>query len=514
MMKFSEYRDRVRACWLGKNIGGTLGGPLEGARGVFDITYYVHDISKGVLPNDDLDLQLVWLLAAEAAGRAVDSDVLGEYWITHIPCDWSEYGAGKVNLKNGIPAPVSGAYRNSYGEGTGAFIRSEIWACLNPGAPEQAVRYAFADASVDHTGNGVYGEIFCAAVESAAFAVSDIPTLLKIGLSFIPDDCIQAQCIRFVWDCYEKGMDYRETRKKLLLFNPSPFGLRKIYDRDAPEENPEPDIPKGEVGHDGATNVALSVIGLLYGEGDFTKSLCIAASCGEDTDCTAGFIGALLGILRGTAGIEKRWLEPIGDEIKTCTVDPSKSGIASTVTELTERVVRLMPSFLPERCSYPVGEEPEISFPAPETYFKPLKVGLFDYTDKRFFLRTEPLSVRARGAIYDAMLSFDAPEYIPGTPFAVKLTVWNKIWQQQWIRMKWYLPAGWTVSGGTEGWFYADQHSGKTALSEETFTLTPETACGGREEILLELCADGRPTRMWLPLTLFRKPAQKTDNAE
>ena len=73
--------------------------------------------------------------------------------------------------------------------------------------------------------------------------------------------------------------------------------------------------------------------------------------------------------------------------------------------------------------------------------------------------------VRARGAIYDAMLYFDAPEYIPGTPFTVKLTVWNKIWQQQWIRMKWYLPAGWTVSGGTEGWFYADQHSGKTALS-------------------------------------------------
>ena len=102
-MKFSEYRDRVRACWLGKNIGGTLGGPLEGARGVFDITYYVHDISKGVLPNDDLDLQLVWLLAAEAAGRAVDSDVLGEYWLTHIPCDWSEYGAGKVNLKTVSP---------------------------------------------------------------------------------------------------------------------------------------------------------------------------------------------------------------------------------------------------------------------------------------------------------------------------------------------------------------------------------------------------------------------------
>ena len=97
-MKFSDYKDRVRACWLGKNIGGTLGGPFEGYRGVFDITYYTHRLEDGVLPNDDLDLQLVWLIAAEAFGKAVTSEVLGEYWLTYIPCDWSEYGAGKNNL--------------------------------------------------------------------------------------------------------------------------------------------------------------------------------------------------------------------------------------------------------------------------------------------------------------------------------------------------------------------------------------------------------------------------------
>lgn len=58
-MNLSTYRDKVRACWLGKNIGGTLGGPYEGHRGVFDLTFYTHDIKTGVLPNDDLDLQLI-----------------------------------------------------------------------------------------------------------------------------------------------------------------------------------------------------------------------------------------------------------------------------------------------------------------------------------------------------------------------------------------------------------------------------------------------------------------------
>lgn len=58
MLTYAQYRDKVRACWLGKNIGGTLGAPFECVRGVYDLDYYTHDLSLGVLPNDDLDLQL------------------------------------------------------------------------------------------------------------------------------------------------------------------------------------------------------------------------------------------------------------------------------------------------------------------------------------------------------------------------------------------------------------------------------------------------------------------------
>lgn len=504
-MKFGEYKDRVRACWLGKNIGGTLGGPYEGHRGVFDIQYYTHNLADGVLPNDDLDLQLVWLIAAEAYGKSVTSEVLGEYWLTYIPCDWSEYGAGKNNLRAGLLPPVSGAFRNPYSESNGAFIRSEIWACLNPGAPEQAVKYAFADASVDHTGEGVYGEVFCAAVESAAFSVSDIPTLIKIGLSFIPDDCLLSKCINLVTECYKSGMDWRDTRKKLLLFAPSPFGLRYVYDNNIPEQNPEPDIPMGNVGHDAATNVALSIIGLLYGEGDFTSSLCIAASCGEDTDCTAGFIGALMGILRGCSGIEERWIKPIGDEIKTCTLDLTKGKVANTVTQLTERATRLMPTFLPDRISYPEGQEPELALPPLEAFSRPLKLGLFEYTDKRLFLQTEPLFVRAQGVLFDAQVSFCEPVYTPGNPIDLKLTVYTKQDQQQWIRMKWYLPEGWKVSTGIDGWICADQYTGKTCLTEQRICLIPENVSSGREDILLELRAEGHPSRLWIPLSFFRK---------
>ena len=56
-----EYRDKVLGCWTGKNIGGTLGAPLEGRRELFDVTFYTQDLWGNPVPNDDLDLQLAWL---------------------------------------------------------------------------------------------------------------------------------------------------------------------------------------------------------------------------------------------------------------------------------------------------------------------------------------------------------------------------------------------------------------------------------------------------------------------
>ena len=67
-MNREEYRDKVLGCWTGKNIGGTLGAPMEGKRDIFDVTFYTQDLKGHPAPNDDLDLQLVWLRAIEDNG--------------------------------------------------------------------------------------------------------------------------------------------------------------------------------------------------------------------------------------------------------------------------------------------------------------------------------------------------------------------------------------------------------------------------------------------------------------
>ena len=210
-MQYSTYLDKVRACWLGKNIGGTLGAPFESFRCAIDLDYYTHDLSKGVLPNDDLDLQLVWLNAAERHGTKVDAEILSNYWVNGITAYWSEYGAGMNNLENGLLPPCSGAYKNVFSESCGAFIRSEIWACLAPGQPQLAVKYAYEDACIDHTGEGIYAALFCAALQSAAFAESDMQTLIDIGLSYIPADCQVANAIAIARAAYAEGVTWKEA---------------------------------------------------------------------------------------------------------------------------------------------------------------------------------------------------------------------------------------------------------------------------------------------------------------
>jgi hypothetical protein len=186
---------------LGKNCGGTLGTPLERAYGqeeMFDVWWYPQ-LKDGGMPNDDLEIQLIWLKALEERGPNIKARDLAEYWLDCIQYNFDEYGLHKTNLRLGLLPHVSGYYNNWFKDCMGCPIRSEIWACIAPGRPNIAARYAYEDAIVDHAGGeSVYGEMFNAAVESAAFIIDDRDKLLEIGLSYIPENSQTALAIRSV----------------------------------------------------------------------------------------------------------------------------------------------------------------------------------------------------------------------------------------------------------------------------------------------------------------------------
>ena len=320
-----KLRDKIYASYLGKNIGGTIGAPYEGTKEFLDVKGFNSPPGKP-LPNDDLDLQLVWLLAMEKEGPFhFNSRVLGEYWLTAISPFWNEYGRGKSNLLCGIPAPLSGElFNEKWNSSNGAWIRSEIWASLAPGYPSIAREYAFANASVDHgLGEGTYAEFFTASLQSSAYFMSDIRKIVEEGLKSIPQNCRVYKAVKLVLDEYDKGTPYRLVRD-MLVKQSEDIGWFQ-----AP------------------ANLGYVAIGLLYGEGDFKKSVLYATNCGDDTDCTAGTVGAILGIINGTNAIPNDWKQYVGDGIEfICVNTQYREFMPKTCSELTDRIMELIPIVL------------------------------------------------------------------------------------------------------------------------------------------------------------------------
>ena len=499
-----EYRDKVRGCWLGKNIGGTLGAPFEAYREAHDLDFYTHDLSKGALPNDDLDLQLAWLCAAERFGTAVDAKILAEYWVSTITPNWAEYGVGKTNLRMGLEPPLSGGFCNAFKDSNGAWIRSELWACLMPGHPQLAVRYAYQDAIVDHADEGVYAEVFTAALESAAFVESDYEELVRIGLSYIPKDCDVARAVQLAIDCYRSGLTWKEARIRLLTEIPDSFGAQR--------GGPNPDnLPLGSWGYDAPANIGLTILGWYYGEGDFERSICIAAGCGEDGDCTAATLGAIMGIILGAKGIPEKWLAPIGDEIKTFSLNLSSNMIKvpGTVSELTDRTCRLMPAFMVGNFDmYAQGAEvclntgeDLLDHPIRKWMIKPYT--FLDEYPKRFETFTgENAMMKVQVTAMDG-ISVREGETKELVLHAENIS--GFVGNQLWLELRWLLPEGWSVDSGVRSAMFLNQYHCGTGNAYATIHINAGAIHEPVSCVVLEVVAHDRPGRIYIPIQFIRQ---------
>ena len=474
----ASFRDRVYACWIGKNIGGTMGGPYEGKREYLDVRGF--STAEGVvLPNDDLDLQLVWLHAVEQLGpRAITAATLGEFWLSFIVPHWNEYGLGKNNMRRGLLPPLAGDYENNWRDSNGAWIRTEVWACMAPGCPDIAAKYAMEDAKVDHgAGEGTYAAAFVAAMQSAAFVVRDLRKCIDIGLSKIPADCRIADSVRLVLSCYDEGKTSREARDTVLARNA--------------------DI--GDGWFEAPSNVAYTVLGLLYGEGDFKRTMIEALNCGDDTDCTGATVGATLGILRGTAVIPEDWSRHIGDDIITVSVNRAgKCRVPSTCTKLTDRVVAQTPHVLFANDAYVALTDGEDLIPENAEQLIRQSVtcaSLTSYSTHFAF----PF------AYADVVLDA-APDIEPMGERKVSVTLTNRSYvldnRPYNLTMRWWLPDGFTVKGRQTAILYHKNSHNPGACTLE-YTLTAGESVAAVNRCVLEIVAEGRPAPMYIPITLL-----------
>ncbi len=357
-LKSESYRSRIEGAVYGRCAGVVLGKPLEmgfdrkkikeylESVGQYPLSDYVAEYSekldvrlredcipstkgniKYVQPDDDIHYTILSILLAENYGLEFDRNDIGKLWTENIPYRWFWCASRQayyhyVNIEERLDKkerleeiPVK---LNPWRECIDGQIRCDLWGYLFPGKPEKAAEVAYKDCSFSLTKNGVYGGMFVAGCISAALTERpDINRILDGGLSVIPKKSRLAEAVRKVRSRYtEKNKDWIKV-------------CNEIY-----EEYGE--LPFAAT----INNLAMVTLALLHGELDYGKTITTAVMCGIDTDCNAGTAGSIVGAAKGMGNIDKKWIKPLNNTIKSAVAsfgEGSISGLVDRILILHER---------------------------------------------------------------------------------------------------------------------------------------------------------------------------------
>ena len=286
-LSWATFLDKVYGCWLGKCISGTIGAPYEGFKGDLKVTYSPKLI-ENMLPNDDLDLQILWLEVLEEKGAAFTSADLAKAFYEKCPYAPGEYATFKKNYELGLQPPLTGKFNNNYYiEGMGCPIRSEIWACVAPGDPALAAELSAKDGCMDHCGESIIAERYLAALEAMAFLwEGSIHDLILAALDHVPANSKYRRLVTDVVGWCDSGADAATVMGRILR----------------------------NYGHSDCTNMyqnmGISLLALLLGAEDMLDTTILALNCGFDTDCTCATVGSIIGILRGGDSLVQQYAFP------------------------------------------------------------------------------------------------------------------------------------------------------------------------------------------------------------
>lgn len=314
-----EFYDKVLGCFLGKCIGGNIGAKYEGMKQRTDVDFPFEKVYE-TIPNDDLDLQVLWLDLLKKKGWDITGVDLAEIFYNNCPYAPGEYAFFKKNYAKSILPPLSGSFNNEFFcDGMGSPIRSEIWACLFYYRPEIAIKYAERDSRIDHKKKGVseQAEVFLTALQCLCFYESgDAFETVKAALGYLPNNSALKKVIKdlLVWCSEEKDMEKIQSRI-LRKYGHSESCMAK-------------------------QNTAILIASFLLKGKDFIGAITEALRCGFDADCTCATLGSIIGILSG--GEKLKELFGIKDAtyklgVKSDRTDFSVSSLAREIVELSDK---------------------------------------------------------------------------------------------------------------------------------------------------------------------------------
>jgi len=295
-----EYVDKMKAGWIGQMAGVGWGGPTE-------FRYTGRIIPEDKIPKwqpnlinqfgqDDIYVEMTFLRTLELYGMDVPIRQAGIDFANSRYALWHANNAGRSLLRSGIAPPDSGHPQfNKHADDIDYQIEADFAGLIAPGLPNVVIRLGETFGRLMNYGDGLYGGQFVGGMYTEAFFDNDIVRIVRAGLKCIPRDSQYAECIRDLLKWYKQNPDDWQKTWDLVeeKYHQDPKYTHSLCGRPG---------GKDEGSIDAKLNGAYIIMGLLYGKGDFDKTIVISTRCGQDSDCNPSNSG---GVLFTTVGFEK-----------------------------------------------------------------------------------------------------------------------------------------------------------------------------------------------------------------
>ena len=298
-----ELRNKIAGGWAGKMIGVSYGGPTEfkynGVINEDPIDWNPESLRRS-MGEDDLYVQMSFMMTMDEFGMDAPVEKFGEAFANAGYMLWHANRGARMNIWNGIMPPKSGhPDYNLHADDIDFQIEADYIGLMCPAMPQTSNEICNKIGHIMNYGDGVYGGMFVSALYAAAYFEDDVKEVLHKSMKSLPAKSQYYMILADVIDSYKRNPDdWKKTWKE-------------IYDKWG-----EMDIccALSEFNIDAKLNGSFIAMGLLYGEGDFEKSMEISTRCGADSDCNPSNCSGVMGIILGYDNIPSEWTKYI-DEI-------------------------------------------------------------------------------------------------------------------------------------------------------------------------------------------------------
>lgn len=300
-----ELKDKIKGGWAGQTIGVTFGGPTEFRfcgtmiQDYQPITWYDGYLKNTMENNaglyDDIYMDLTFVDVFEKHGLDAPISEFAQAYANADYMLWHANQAGRYNILHGMDAPQSGHWiNNPHADCIDYQIESDFAGLMSPAMPNTASEISDKIGHIMNYGDGWYGGVYVGAMYTLAFTSKDIQFIVKEALKTIPE---QSRFYKVINDVIQWHALYPTDWKRTW------FEIEKKWTQDI-------GCPDGvfvPFNIDATVNAAYVVLGLLYGDGDFTKTMEISTRAGQDSDCNPSSAGGILGTVLGYNKIPVYW---------------------------------------------------------------------------------------------------------------------------------------------------------------------------------------------------------------